>query len=73
MTILCFMFFLINNCKVALLLFRNQKRFRRNNFTSNSGNLQGKQRHLQTKWEPSKMAVVRESHKLFLSLTGEFA
>jgi hypothetical protein len=39
--------------KVALLLFRNKKRFRRNIFTSNSRNLQGKQRHLQTKWEPS--------------------
>jgi hypothetical protein len=50
-----FMFhvFLINSLKVALLLFRNKKRFRRNNFASNSRNLQGKQRHLQTKWEPS--------------------
>jgi hypothetical protein len=38
---------------MALLLFRNKKRFRRNNFTSNSRNLQGKQRHLRTKWEPS--------------------
>jgi hypothetical protein len=33
-------FFEINTFKVALLLFRNKKRFRRNNFTSNSRNLQ---------------------------------